>query len=157
MFFFFECISIYTSGKILKNDPNTTQGKQYRINFSGWDYHQKYKEKLFTHIQKRIKINSKSENLLDIVLYQHEPIPRIVYILNQILFTTTFSLFPKYNRSKLEIEFSFYEQDNLKGKCRYSITHHELMGIVVLPFSPFFWPTKRQSKLIQKAGKACFE
>lgn len=92
--------------------------------------------------------DTRSTHLFLLEKPKKHPILRIVNLVSTIL---TGLLIPFYNEVENTLELRYYSAGKLMNKCSYDLRTNEFIGLLALPFSPFYWSSTEQEKLIQNS------
>ncbi|MEM7180165.1 MAG: hypothetical protein AAF518_04590 [Spirochaetota bacterium] len=123
-----------------------------RIDFIGWEYYEKHKQALKRHIARSgLVTQDASPFLLEIRLVEKERYHLDYRFWNIIAFIYTSGLIPLYDGINHRLEFRLYKGVREEAICTYRLSNDQFSGILLLPLTPFFYPSSQQRDLFQKA------
>ncbi|MCB1179760.1 MAG: hypothetical protein KDK36_19440 [Leptospiraceae bacterium] len=127
-----------------------------RIEFTGFKFYKKEKELLIGEIIKsKIKIDKNSPVVLEIILEEKDP--EYTYLSLHVIniFATLFSLglIPIYTITEHSITYRFVKGDEILGEEIRELKLNQFRGWLILPLSPFYWPSREFEKSILQSWK----
>ncbi|TGN00557.1 hypothetical protein [Leptospira yasudae] len=149
IFSFNFCAGFTNPTEIVQNGNATPKDKKVRFEFTGFSL---YNSEML-HIKKNLLEKGFQEDetadlLLEIILEEQKPFYsyRTIHVLNFFASLFTLGIVPYYNRTEHRIIYRISEKSKQPKESVHHLTLDQWRGILVLPLSPFFWPSSSFEK-----------
>ncbi|MCR9140954.1 MAG: hypothetical protein NXI24_01680 [bacterium] len=121
-------------------EPGQVQAVALR--FTAWGNHERYVDGIRERLRQRgYRLREKAPDTLELVLEESGTTPGFLRLVNFIATIATGTVLPFYNQVNYRLAFRHFRQGELQSVCRYELRNNELVGVLMIPFAPFRWPT----------------
>ncbi|PJZ56850.1 hypothetical protein [Leptospira barantonii] len=145
------CAGFTNPPEVIQNAHSFSKGKKFRLEFTGFTlYNAEMLHIKKNLLEKGISEDEQSEELLEVILEEQEPFYSYnkLHVLNFFASLLTFGVIPYYNKTEHTIVYRLSE----KGKRPKETVHHLVLdqwrGFLILPLSPFYWPSSSFEKTL---------
>lgn len=119
------------------------QNESVRLLFTGFYRYEKEQKKIEgILIQSGFTHSEISQKTIEIILQQKEteyPYPTF-HKINWLFTLLSAGMFPYHIRSENTVTFRYSDSDKIVREVTYDLKMDQIRGILLFPFTPFFWP-----------------
>lgn len=156
LFFILNIISCAAiSHRVLTSDRGSApfRNESVQFVFTGFYRYEKERESILQKLaQQGFTEANTSDKVVEIILQKKETeYPSdLLHSLNWFLTFFTAGMFPYQIQSENTITFRYTEKNRLLREITYNLRMDQYRGILIIPFTPFFWPNDVFRKQIQE-------
>lgn len=146
------CSSFRNTPQMIRKQPVRETVDSVRLHMVGWNFYGQHGDSMRKSIlASGLRQDKESKYLLEVRLIEKERLYLDYHFFNVLAFIYTAGLIPIYDGINHRLEFRLYKEQKRLSICSLQLVNHQLTGIILLPLTPFFYPSSQQRELFKQS------